>query len=259
MKNLFVFTIIMISVNVAFGQYFGAISLDHPGQSVTYSTVKKMRLQIESGFNYFSDKNFPDDPNRKRIKIQLARTTLRFGLSKKIELRLGSQFTYQKDQWAAQKKTIRSLEGVSVGTKLKLFAHRGLLPDGALLVFLRLPLGSTELISKKVEPTALLIGSHPLSEATRLEYNLGASYCNADYFEYLLTLLMRVHFSKMTSAFIEYTNTNPENALARQLFDFGLSFLVKRNFAFDIFGGKGLNKAAPDWFVSIGGGIRLPN
>ncbi len=250
--------ILFLFVQQLLAQYYDAISIDRPGQSNTFTTVKKMRLQIESGFSYISDKDFPEFPDLERIKMQLAATTFRFGLTKKFELRLGSQFTYQRDKQLQTKNSLSSLEGLTLGAKLRVLESKGFLPDGAFLFNAQLPVGSKELISDKIEPGAMFIGSHPLSEAARLEYNLGLTYRNADFMEYFYSLVLSVSFSPQTSAFIEVAATNPEQGHSSQVFDFGLSLLMTRTFIVDVYGGKGLNKYGPDWFISFGGGIRLP-
>ncbi|APF18740.1 hypothetical protein Calab_3113 [Caldithrix abyssi DSM 13497] len=260
MKNLILwFSLLFIfSFNSLFAQYYDAISIDRPGQSNTYTTLKKMRFQIESGFTYTVDKNFPGNENLEMVKMQMASTTLRFGLTKKFELRLGSQFTYQREKILDQKSSISSIEGLNLGAKLRVLESKGIIPDGALLMTVGLPVGSKELISDKVEPGATFIGSHPLSEAARFEYNAGFTYRNADFMEYFYSLVLSVNFSEQTSAFIEVARTDPAKGEALSVFDFGISVLTSRTVIFDIYGGKGLNKEAPDWFISVGGGIRLP-
>ncbi|MCD6374824.1 MAG: transporter [Caldisericaceae bacterium] len=249
---------LFLFVHQLFAQYYDAISIDRPGQSNTYTTVKKMRLQIESGFSYISDKNFPENPDLERIKMQVAATTFRFGLTKKFEVRLGSQFAYQRDKRLQVKNSISSIEGVTLGAKFRALESKDFVPDGAFLINVQLPVGSKELISDKVEPAAMFIGSHPLSEAARLEYNLGLTYRDADFMEYFYSMVLSVSFSEQTSAFIEVAAANPEKGNSNQVFDFGLSLLMTRTFIADVYGGKGLNKYGPDWFISFGGGIRLP-
>ncbi len=250
--------VFLFGAHSLFAQYYNAITLDRPGQSINYNTVKKMRFQIESGFAYTSDKNIPGRENLEIVKMQIAQTTLRFGVTKTFEVRLGGQFTYQREKILEQKSSISSLEGVSLGAKLRFLESKGIVPDAAVLVNVGLPVGSKDLVSDKVEPGGRFIASHPLSEAARLEYNLGVTYRNADFLEYFYAMTFKVNFSEQTTAFIEFAANDPENGPSVRLFDFGISILTSRTVMFDIFGGKGLNNEAPDWFISVGGGIRLP-
>ncbi len=259
MRSILIFLISLFSVQIVWAQYYGAIKADQPGLSNNYRTVRKFRLQIESEMSYRQDTKFPDSPNLERKRFQLAHTLIRFGLSKSLELRLQSGFLYQRDKILSAKSSVTSVQGISLGGKWHFLEHKhALIPDASLLLQADLPVGSEQIVSKYVEPQAVLIASHPLSDAASLDYNVAVSYRNNDYAEYFYALALRVEFSPQTSSFIEFSAKHPKDTDAEMYFDGGLNLLIKRNTIAYIYGGKGLNTQSADWFVAFGMGIRLP-
>ena len=259
MRSLFALLITLLGVQFVFAQYYGAIKVDQPGLSNNYQTVRKYRLQIESKLSYQQDSKFPDQPNLERKRFQFANTLIRFGLSKKLELRLGSGFLYQRDKNLGMKSSVATIQGISLGSKWHFLEHKhGLLPNASLLVQADLPVGSETVVSKYVEPGIALLASHPLSEAANLNYNVAISYRDQNFLQYFYALSLHVEFSPQTSVFIEVTDKHQVNKRAEMYFDGGLNLLIKRNTIAYIYGGKGLNTQAADWFVAFGMGVRLP-
>ncbi len=251
--------LLLFAVQTTWAQYFGAITIDRPGQWIRYSTVKKHRFQVESGVIYQSDKEIANNPNLEIQKIQLASSIFRYGVTKHFEVRFGSQFTVQTQKFSGQTSTLSTIEGAFVGAKWNFLTSKRFIPDASLFLNVDLPVGSKQLVSDKTEPALHLLASHPLSEAARLEYDLGVAYRKSDYYEYIYNFAFVVTFSSQTTVFIEVANNKPETGEGSKVFDGGLSILMKRNFMIDIYGGKGLNTIAPDWFVSFGFGYRFPN
>lgn len=249
----------LLGVHFALAQYYGAIKIDRPGLSNDYSIVKKYRLQIESGISYSTDTNFPLSPNLEEQQLQIAQTLIRFGLPHRFELRVGSQFVYQRQKRLNWKNSLATIGGMFVGSKWQFLEHKkGFLPNASVLMRVDLPVGSRQIVSSNIEPQAGILASHPLSDAAQFNYNVTVSYRNNSYVQYFYATSLSVDFSPQTSVFIEIAANDPDNGPGQTIFDGGLSLLVKRNFIVDIYGGKGLNKEAPDWFISFGGGIRLP-
>ncbi len=259
MRSIFVLLITLLGVQFAFAQYYGAIKVDQPGLSNSYQTVRKFRLQIESEMAYRQDSKFSDNPNLERKEFQFATTLIRFGLTKTLEVRLGSGFLYQRDKNLNIKSSVSTIQGVSLGGKWHFLEHKkGIVPNASFLLQADLPVGSEKVVSKYIEPEAALLVSHPLSDAARLDYNAQISYRDQNFLEYFYALSLNVNFSPQTSSFIEFASKHREGSSAEMYFDGGLNLLIKRNSIAYIFGGKGLNKQAADWFVTFGMGIRLP-
>ena len=250
---------VLFAAQIAFGQYYGAIRVDQRGLSKDYQIVKKYRLQIESGISYMSDTDIPNIPNLEEQQVNLAQTLLRFGLSKHFELRMGSQMVYRRQKLLAWKHSVTTIGGMFVGAKWQFLQHKkGLLPNTSLLARINLPVGSKEIVSSKIEPQGGIVASHPLSEAARLNYNVLVCYRDQSFLEYFYAAQLVVDFSPQTSAFIEFAGIDPDNARGQVIFDGGLTLLAERNLMFMLYGGKGLNNVAPDWFVRFGVGVRLP-
>jgi len=121
-----------------------------------------------------------------------------------------------------------------------------------------LPLGSRQVVSKFIEPELALLASHPLSDAASFNYNVAVKYRNNSDVQYFYALNLKVEFSPQTSTFIEFSARHPVATKAEMYFDGGLNLLIKRNSIAYIYGGKGLNSQAADWFVAFGMGLRLP-
>ncbi|NOX89047.1 MAG: hypothetical protein GXO77_08475 [Calditrichaeota bacterium] len=128
MRFFIALMIVFVSLELATAQFFGAISIDRPGFGSTFTTVKKNHFQIESGIYFERDTKFPNEPNLERKKLQFANTLFRYGFTKSFEVRLGSQFTYQQDKTLNSKSDIATVEGVSIGAKLRAFENRELFP-----------------------------------------------------------------------------------------------------------------------------------
>ncbi len=259
MRSLVVILILFLSAPFVFGQYYGAIKVDQPGMSNDFNTVRKYRLQIESELVYRQDSKFPDNPNLEQKRFQIATTLFRFGVSKQLELRLGSGFLYQREKELSRKSSIGTVQGVTLGAKWNFLQHkRGFMPNASFLLQADLPVGSHQVVSKYVEPEAAFLVSHPLSDAASFNYNVAVKYRNNSDVQYFYALNLKVEFSPQTSTFIEFTSKHPVNTKAEMYFDGGLNLLIKRNSIAYIYGGKGLNTQAADWFVAFGMGLRLP-
>lgn len=258
MKMKFIAGALLFATLQAFAQGYGSIVTDRPDQTESAQTIRPGRLQIETGFVFQNDEPENDPQIKKTETYNLATTLLRFGLTKRIELRAGSQMTHLVQDTQADKKTETGINGLYVGTKIKLFKENGFLPDGAVLISADLPVGNKTLVADKTEPKLLFSASHTLNDRLGFSYNLGTSVSDGDVYNFIYTASVGAAFSPELGAFVEIYGNKPENVKGNVLIDFGLTFLMKRNLQFDISGGKAFNEEAPDWFANFGFAVRLP-
>ena len=248
MKNLFaIFTFLFFSTS-SFCQ--SSIETDRPDQTETSFIVPKNKFQAETGIKH-------EKTDKGENEYTLPTSLLKFGLSEILELRVILEFGYSETE-----KGIESgLKPVIVGTKVKLFDEKGIVPAASLLAQFQLPkVASSDFKAAHLAPEFRLLMQNKLSDASDLGYNVGAEWdglsCQP---EYIFTISPNYDITKKLKAFVETYGFLQSRHHAEQWVDGGFSYLLSDNMKLDISGGYELTHTSNyhNFFESIGFSFRI--
>ena len=257
---------ILLGVEVLAAQEGADLVTDRPDQTESAVVVPRGAFQIELGASYLRD----DQPAQRLEILEGPGTLVRWGLASRVELRLAwPGWSELESRRGGNSTTLRGVGDPELGTKISLAsAERGDALDLALLAHVSLPVGDELLGSPRADPALRLNGAHELGERLGLGWNLGYQLGSFEdsrgevhtLGRFLYTAALGIDLAPRWGAFVELfgdlPSSDPEPAV--HLFDGGLTFLLGERLQADLFGGCGLNDAAPDWFVGVGLSLRVP-
>ena len=260
MKKLYVLFLLMSIVpfvSKAQEEDNDKMETDRPSFSFSPNTVVKNRLQVEFGFQKQHDKL-----NGQHQDTYLYPTALlKYGLTKKLELRVLIENEGDYEYTPGKHKVASGIEPVQVGFKYNLFQEKGALPNTSVIARAAFPkLASPDYRSDYVAPAFRLAMQNTLSKKIQLQYNAGVEWEPEDvHANYLLTLVPQLKLSDKIELFAEiYSQFSSEESPIHR-WDAGFLYKVEPNLQFDISGGFGITKSAPDNFIEAGFSFRLPH
>ncbi|MBA2761838.1 MAG: transporter [Segetibacter sp.] len=259
MKSLYILLLLMTLVPLisqAQEEDQDEMETDRPSLSFTPKTVVKNRFQVEAGFQKQYDKT-----NGQCMEEYLYPTVfLKYGLTKKLELHVLIEDEGDYEYNPNKHKVASGIEPVQVGFKYNLFEEKGALPNTSIIAGAAFPkLASPDFKSDYVAPAFRLAMQNSLSKKIQLQYNAGVEWVPDDvHAKYLLTLCPQLELSNKLQVFAEIYSQFSSEETPDYRSDAGLLYKVTRNLQFDISGGLGITKSAPDSFFEVGVSFRLP-
>lgn len=237
-KKLLLINVLLLLI---LGNLNAQIVTDRPDQTESSLTVPKQALQIESGLSATFEGSSPS-----ALLFQLPNNLFRYGIGKKIELRLLNQLEIIK------KNNIQSvgISDLAIGTKLQLFKKEGKKTQVAFLTHLIVPSGTKEISNNKIGTTSRISICHAINESVGIGYNLGYNYFGEGIGDLIYTLSLGVGISKNVGIFIEPYGelSNMDDFIIN--FDTGFTYLVNNNLQLDFSFGTGINQKMN--FISLG-------
>ena len=251
------------------------ISTDRPDRTESTETVEKNKFQIEAGIEFGSIKNknselLLENGNSVTGDVKLGTLTapttlLRYGLTDKVELRLGIDFDAQYfrigDIDSLSNNSKLSLNAPQLGAKFSLYKGEGWKPDFAIITKVTLPdIGGEGKKEDHIIPELNFAFSNEINNTLSLGYNIGLT---SDYKFNLTDLFysasLGINLNEKTGAFIEVFGNTPEAKFKdfNNSVDGGFTYLIKKNFQVDIYGGLGFTTEADDFFLGTGFGYRF--
>ncbi len=229
---------------------------DRPDRTESASSVQVGSLQIESGFEYESDKS---NVNTEISSLNIASTLLRYGLFEKFELRLGGNFLSSSIESGSLSLKRNGLSDIMLGAKYAFINDHSEIPDIALILHFFLPLGAEVFKPAKTEPQAILAAAKSLTENFDLGINLGTHYnSSAEELFYFYTVAAGIGISDKLGAFAEvYSEIFPNNPPFISA-GAGFTYLILPNLQLDISGGNGLFNNSKVWYLGAGFSVRVP-
>jgi hypothetical protein len=250
------------------------ISTDRPDRTESAETVGKHKFQIETGIEYSSKKSKNESVSLpeggeligdvKTNTITVPTTLLRYGLTDKIELRLGIDFDGASSKMGdidLSEDSKLSLNAPSLSAKFSLFKGEGWKPDFAIITKATLPnIGAEGKQEEHVVPELNFAFSNDISKDLSIGYNVGLE---SDYkfnvTDLFYSASLGINISDKTGSFIEIFGNTPDAKFKEfsNSIDGGFTYLIKNNFQVDIYGGLGLSSDANDFFLGTGFGYKF--
>ncbi|MBY0427111.1 MAG: transporter, partial [Cytophagales bacterium] len=240
------------------------IITDRPHVAETPHLVPKGYVQIETGFQLQKSKT----DLTKTTDITYNTTLVRYGISKRFELRMEMEYLGTKTQLNSTNETTQDVQGLSglyLGSKIYITQQKGVLPEATLMYGVFLPYPGNEAFRPDYtgsEIKFLLVNK--IAKWYEFEYNLGvqwdgvaknAAFAYAINNEFDLWKSKLFFFAELYGYFIEngddrdrfngtFANDHRVNG--------GFWYRVTPNNQFDISAGLGLNKISPEYYVGAG-------
>jgi len=269
-KILLAAVFILLSQNL-FAQ---EISTDRPDRTESAETVGKHKFQIEAGIEYSSKKSKNESVllqdggeligDVKTNTITAPTTLLRYGLTDKIELRLGIDFDGTSSKMGdidLSEDSKLSLNAPSLSAKFSLSKGEGWKPDFAIITKVTLPnIGGEGKQEEHVVPELNFAFSNEINKDLSIGYNVGLE---SDYkfnvTDLFYSASLGINISEKTGSFIEIFGNTPDAKFKEfsNSIDGGFTYLIKNNFQVDIYGGLGLSSDANDFFLGTGFGYKF--
>ena len=245
MKYFYTLILCFLSINI-YAQ--DAIDTDRPDQTESPVVVNKKWFQIEHGFAIERENKF---------STYGSSTLFRFGLLKKIELRLETDFIHTPSTNFSPATT--ELQPISIGTKIALWEEKKWIPKTSLIVHAGIPfLAARSFKNFNTQPGIILTFQNNLSQTISWAYNAGIEWDGENSSPYYVyTFSNGINLSKKLYGFVELFGSFNKTNTPQHNVDAGFSFLVNNNCKIDISAVAGLTKSAPDWSIAIGGSIRF--
>lgn len=230
-KSFFIPFAILLLLSAS--QLSAQIVTDRPDQTESSSTVGKGNLQIESGLLL----GFMGEESPSTRQLLIPTTLFRYGLTKGIELRLGSQFETLK----TGETSVQGISDIHLGAKFQIFQKEDSRTEIAFVSHLVVPTGSPEVSSTHYATINRLAVSHELNEKLGFAYNLGYNYAGTGSGDFTYSMVLAVGVNEKVGVYIEPYGevVNMEDFLSN--INGGFTYLLNENLQLDFSFGTGIN------------------
>jgi hypothetical protein len=224
------------------------INTDRPDQSDGTHIVEKKYFQIETGLQFSKLDKFTKGFDNV--------TLIRYGISRRFEIRLLNQYSMTSDSVRTS-----GIKPLAISFKNQLCTQHGLLPKITLVSYFRLPVTiSPAFRGDHFGYTFTLAARHDLSSKMKIYSNLGITQDQESTdISYLGTLELNYNFTEQFCAYVEYFGNYAAHEEASNGADIGFIYALKRNFAIDIAFGSPTFRLGINRFISCGMSVHLPN
>lgn len=235
-----------------YGQDIGGIVTDRPGQSESPIVIPKVFFQIEAGVLR--------EVKGKNKCIQAPTILLKYGLSKRFELRFISEYLSFYEVFENGKNySVEGFSPLSLGVKVNILKQQGLVPNLAITSHLTLPyIGNAFFRPNYILPRTRVIASHVVNDKITLLYNIGLQWVDGDFIPLKqYTFLISYSLVKRIAVFLESYGFYKKDVAFNNSIDTGFSYLVGMNHQLDFSSGIGFLGDLPSNYFSIGYSVRF--
>src|SRR5258706_6732375 len=228
---------------------------DRPDQTEATVLVPQGGLQVETGFMYENDRQ----DGVERTNFAYNKMLIKYGLNDHFELRFITGFLGKRAKIAEHPAShVQGFSPLALGVKIKLAEEKGFWPQAAFIGHINLRTGSKDFNPSYTAADFRFTFAHTLSEKFSLSYNVGSEW-NGETPDaaFLYTLSLRYMATNRAGMFVESYGFFPEKDKADNRIDCGLTYMLASMVQWDISGGRGLSRNAPDYFLSTGLSFRL--
>ena len=243
-KNLICILLTFALLSSAIAQERIEFTADRPGASTGPTVVGHNVIQLEQGLQYDGEGGLG--------VFTFSNTLIRYGILNNMELRLGGDgFIYAHE---GSKKFLPAFSGISLGTKIKCYEGKGLIPAVSVLADFAIPCTASNGFGVDyLAPSLYILCENPISKWLSIGYNVGAEWdgCNLSPSAFVAVCL---GFSAMENlgCFVEsynYFNNEFGNIYA---IDFGLNCMVSPRVQLDLAANLDLRNPSNSWSISCG-------
>jgi Putative MetA-pathway of phenol degradation len=230
------------------------IDTDRPDQTESSYLVPKKFFQAEFGMGIENDR-FGD--------FSLIHPTflLKYGLFKKVELRLEGTFMSHYEQMIPQTKTTTSFLPLEIGTKLSLWEQKSVLPKTSMIAHLGLPFTGSHYDGRQhLSPSFRFLFQNSITDHFGLGYNLGAEWDGySNNAVWIYTISPGFDFWKNWYGYVEAFGFHLPGGKMEHNLDGGLAYYISKNSKVDISAGLGLGEENPlCHYIALGFSFRVP-
>jgi Putative MetA-pathway of phenol degradation len=261
--KIFFFFLFSIIINFVFAQST-TIENDRPSYSNTTYTTPHKWLQTEVGF---SREVIKYEKPYKEVRLQVPTLLIKYGIAKKVEIRLLTEFEFYKLKLAAGVSRANYLNNFQIGSKFNFMQQRLIIPKISLMAHLII-----NNFKQKNIPIDTVLGfnckllfQNKITNGFVLNYSAGLEWEHLAYKdpEINFSLTPSFHISDDWNLYIEIFGETIEKYTPVFNIGSGLSYKVNSNFKIDITAGGTINKSkaykyAPNLFYGFGLSYRLP-
>jgi hypothetical protein len=239
------------------GLYGDRIVTDRPHIAEAASTVGLGRVQVETGYTYYSD-----TAGGTRVQTQsFPEPLFRIGLFREwFEFRVQYNYLHEQTDTATTRSVVQGSDDLYLGAKLGLVEQSGLLPELTIFPQMRVPTGSPGFNAEEVLPGMNFVYAWRVGERLEIECNTNVNKrrdpnLGGFYTEYLQTFNFEYDLIEQIMLFNEFVIFSPvgSQAVPGQAYSHaGLHYFVLPNLQIDVHAAVGLNEAADDFFGGSG-------
>lgn len=228
-KLFLTLTLIILSNDTA-----AQLVTDRPDQTESSSTVPTGSLQIESGIYL----EYEDEEHPESQRLLLPTTLFRYGINKRVELRLLNQYEQRK----IANDRFSGISDLEIGTKIQLLKSVENPTEIAFLSHLIIPSGSQAISDQRLGTVSKLCLSHQLNEMLALGYNVGYNYFGSGRGDLTYSLSLGIRVNEHAGLYVEPYGewANMEDGVLNC--DAGFTYLATNNLQFDFSFGTGISR-----------------
>jgi len=252
MKPIAFFSCLLTVVNSAAQD---KIDTDRPDQTESAVLVPKKYFQAEFGFNRESSGG---------VYYTLVHPTflLKYGLSKRFELRLESAFVTEYIRRLPDSARTTHFEPLEIGTKIAFFEERGLRPKTSLIFHTGSSFEGNHFQAWEFTSTLRLTCQNTLSKKMGLGYNIGLEK-SRDETVWLYTLSPNMNIGERWYSYIELFGYRVKDAISferswQNSFDAGIAYFISNDAKLDLSAGWGLGSNSMNNYIALGFSFRVP-
>lgn len=242
---------ILLAPLTVLAQSAPAFVVERPSFSTPPQVVGRGFWQVEAGVGWETRTLDGDDVST----LTLPNSVFRLGMTSRLELRAATTGLVSTNAGGDRE---RSAADVELGAKIQLATQRRLGMDLALIPMVSLPTGGAT-STRNADPSAILSAQRGFGRSAlllNLKWTAPSTGDAADERARVLNYSASLSFpiAGRWSAFAEgvLTDVDTEGAESVRQANGGLSRLFGENLELDVYGGVGLNDAAPDWRLGAG-------
>ena len=228
------------------------IETDRPDQTETAVLIDKNMLQAEVGFN-------KENANDENYILVHPTALFKYGLSKRVELRLETNYVTEHIQLIPNPKETTYFEPLILGGKIALFEEKGWRPKTTFIGGVSLPFtGSRTARTTNAAPGFRFTMQHSLSETIGLGYNLGGEWDGETSVpEWIYTFAPGFNIGERWYAYVEAFGSIKKGESPDHNVDGGFAYFISNNFKIDLSGGVGLSENSLKNYVALGFSFRI--
>jgi hypothetical protein len=230
------------------------IDTDRPDQTESAVTVPKYYFQGEFGFGV---ENFRFN----NYNIAHPDFLLKYGISKKAELRLAGNFGTEYIHLIPEPKYTSHFEPIEIGMKVALLEEKGIRPKTSMIFHMIIPVESPTL---NLYPLVRFTFQNTLTKNIGLGYNVGLVWDGYDRDPghaagptFFYTLSPNINIGKRWYAYIELFGFT-RNGFQEHDADAGIAYYINNDMKLDLSSGVGLGDSNLLVYYNLGFSFRLP-